>query len=110
MKRVGPYAIEGLGGGGNSATQSRVADAVGSSGGVVGSFDRVGVRQLDGKFQFDPMVYKIMSIYKAQRVPITNSSQASFRPRALDGIPFDIQPRPAFVPKRSIGSSFLSRF
>ena len=77
---------------------------------TVGSFDRVGVRQLDGKFQFDPMVYKIMSIYKAQRVPITNSSQASFRPRALDGIPFDIQPRPAFVPKRSIGSSFLSRF
>ena len=28
----------------------------------------------------------------------------------LNGIPFDIQPRPAFVPKRSIGSSFLSRF
>ena len=77
---------------------------------TVGSFDRVGVRQLDGKFQFDPTVYKIMSIYKAQRVPINNSSQNSFQPRALSGIPFDIQPRPEFVPKRSIGSSFLSRF
>ena len=77
---------------------------------TVGSFDRVGVRQLDGKFQFDSIVYKIMCIYKAQRVPTNNSSQSSFRPRALSGIPFDIQPRPAFVPKRSIGSSFLSRF
>ena len=47
MESVGPDAIEGLGGGGNSATQSSVADAVGPSGGVVGGLDRV-LESLDG--------------------------------------------------------------
>ncbi|MEC7565830.1 MAG: hypothetical protein VX738_09125 [Planctomycetota bacterium] len=77
---------------------------------TVGSFDQIGVRQLDGKINLNPRVYAVMNIYKAQRVKLNQSDQFGLRPRTLNGIPFDIQPRPAFVPKRSIGSSFLSRF
>ena len=76
----------------------------------VGSFNKLGTRQLDGKINLEPRVAAVMKAYGAQRVQIPNSSQFGLRPRSLGGIQFDIQPRPVHVPKKSIGSSYLSRF
>ncbi len=76
----------------------------------VGSFNKLGTRQLDGKINLEPRVAAVMKAYGAQRVQIPNSSQFGLRPRTLGGIQFDIQPRPVHVPKKSIGSSYLSRF
>tara|TARA_Y100001934_G_scaffold61531_1_gene76264 strand:+ start:2573 stop:3682 length:1110 start_codon:yes stop_codon:yes gene_type:complete len=76
----------------------------------VGSFDSLGMRQLDGKINLAPRVAAVMKAYGAQRVRIPNSTQFGLRPRSLGGIQFDIQPRPVHVPKKSIGASYLSRF
>ncbi|MBA62706.1 MAG: hypothetical protein CMJ76_10120 [Planctomycetaceae bacterium] len=76
----------------------------------VGSFNSLGVRQLDGKINLESRVAAVMKAYGAQRVQIPNSSQYGLRPKTLGGIQFDIQPRPIHVPKKSIGSSYLSRF
>lgn len=76
----------------------------------VGSFQSLGMRQIDGKINLEPRVAAVMKAYGAQRVQIPNSTQFGLRPKTLGGIQFDIQPRPIHVPKKSIGSSYLSRF
>ncbi len=76
----------------------------------VGSFNSLGRREIDGKINLDPNVAAVMKAYGAQRVQIPNSNQFGLRPRSLGGIQFDIQPRPVHVPKKSIGSNYLSPF
>jgi len=76
----------------------------------VGSFDSLGMRQIDGKINLEPRVAAVMKAYGAQRVQIPNSTQFGLRPKTLGGIQFDLQPRPIHVPQKSIGSSYLSRF
>ena len=76
----------------------------------VGSFNSLGLRQIDGKINLEPRVAAVMKAYGAQRVQIPNSAQFGLRPKTLGGIQFDIQPRPIHVPKKSIGASYLSRF
>ena len=76
----------------------------------VGSFQSLGMRQIDGKINLEPRVAAVMKAYGAQRVQLPNSTQFGLRPKTLGGIQFDIQPRPIHVPKKSIGSNYLSRF
>jgi hypothetical protein len=74
---------------------------------TVGSFDSVGTPRADGQIEINPRIYSIMQTFRAQQAP---GLPADFRPlKSLIGIPFDIQPIPVQVPKRSIGQEIAAR-
>ncbi len=67
---------------------------------TVGSFDSVGTPRADGKIEINPRIHSIMQTFGAQRAP---GMPAGVTPvKSLIGIPFDVQPIPVKVPKRSI--------
>ena len=74
---------------------------------TVGSFESVGATLPDGRIDLHPEVYQIMQRYGAERGPLPQQGLA-LKPRSLDGIPFDIQPMPVLVPRRSIGSNYAA--
>jgi hypothetical protein len=74
---------------------------------TIGSFDTVGNRLPDGRIDLHPEVFQIMNSYGARRSPLPGQAQA-LQPRSLDGIPFDVQPRPVLVPRRSIASDYAA--
>jgi hypothetical protein len=74
---------------------------------TVGSFDSVGTPRPDGKTEINPRVHAIMQTFGAQQAP---GLPEGVRPlRSLVGIPFDIQPIPVEVPKRSISREMAAR-
>jgi hypothetical protein len=74
---------------------------------TVGSFDSVGTQLPDGRIELRPDIHTIMETYGAQRSPLPGSNQA-VQPRTLNGIPFDVQPLPVHVPRRSIGTDYAA--
>jgi hypothetical protein len=68
---------------------------------TVGSFDSVGTPRADGKTEINPRILTIMQTFGPQ--PLPRLPDGAIPVRSLIGIPFDIQPIPVQVPKRSIG-------
>ncbi|TWT30803.1 hypothetical protein [Blastopirellula retiformator] len=69
---------------------------------TVGSFNSVGTERSDGKMEIDPQINRVINDFRATPVPGT----ANFTPKTIDGVPFDVQPVPVTVPKKSVGSSY----
>ena len=72
---------------------------------TVGSFDSVGTPRTDGKTEINPAILKIMKCYGAQEQTLPGG-RVGLAPRAVGGIPFDVQPMPVEVPRRSIGADY----
>ncbi len=68
---------------------------------TVGSFDSVGTPQPDGTTEINPEIYKIMQTWKSKPIP-----GGGWKPETLLGIPFDVQPIPVAVPRRSLAADY----
>ncbi len=68
---------------------------------TVGSFNSVGTPRPDGQIEINPEVHKIMKTFGAQSTVLPGQSMPVTPLKTLVGIPFDIQPVPVEVPKRS---------
>jgi hypothetical protein len=77
---------------------------------TVGSFDTVGSQRRDGKTEINPAILRIMQMYgPTQRIlPGSAGQLAGLMPRQLAGIPFDVQPTPVEVPRRSVAANYAS--
>jgi hypothetical protein len=73
---------------------------------TVGSFDSVGTPRADGRTEINPKIHAIMKTFGSDQ-------QSAFGPgggiktKTLLGIPFDPQPIPVEVPKKSISSAYV---
>ena len=68
---------------------------------TVGSFNSMGTPRADGKVEINPRIHSIMQTFGAQ--PASGMLVGVTPLKSLVGIPFDVQPIPVQVPKRSIG-------
>jgi hypothetical protein len=75
---------------------------------TVGSFDSVGTPRADGKIEINPEIHKIMKTFGAEATTLPGQSVPVTPLKTLVGIPFDIQPIPVQVPKRSFSMAFRS--
>lgn len=69
---------------------------------TVGSFKSVGRPRSDGRIEINPEIHKIMKTFGAESKTLPGQTTPITPLKTLVGIPFDIQPRPVEVPKRSI--------
>lgn len=79
---------------------------------TVGSFDWVGKPQADGVQEMNPAVLKVINHFSPSREALADRSGqtvAGLQPRSLAGIPFDVQPWPVEVPRRSIAADYATR-
>jgi hypothetical protein len=78
---------------------------------TVGSFNSVGDPRSDGKTEINPAVLKIMKSYGAQQKPLPGRGPQmnGLVPRQLNGITFDVQPKPVEVPRRSVATDYARR-
>ncbi len=78
---------------------------------TVGHFDWVGrTPGSDGKQEMNPAIVKIIQRYGPIHQPVTGKggqSLAGIQPRTFEGIPFDVQPWPVEVPRRSIATDYV---
>ena len=68
---------------------------------TVGSFDSVGSPCQDGRIELHPGIQQIMKTFGAEPVQVAGKPGTTTY-KSIVGIPFDIQPVPVQVPKRSI--------
>ena len=73
---------------------------------TVGSFDSVGTPRPDGKIEINPQIRTIIEQFKAKQADIPGQASGAMVPQTLVGIPFDVQPIPVQVPKRSISAAY----
>lgn len=73
---------------------------------TVGNFDSVGTPRADGKIEINPKIYRIMKTFGVDKSGTTGDPSAGLRPKTLVDIPFDVQPVPVEVPKRSIAADY----
>jgi len=76
---------------------------------TVGSFSSAGTPRTDGRIEINPEIHKIMKTYGAESVTLPGQTTPVTPLKSLVGIPFDIQPIPVQVPKRSISVALRSR-
>jgi len=69
---------------------------------TVGSFAGVGTPRQDGRIEINPEVLAVIETFKAAPQAGPGLSGGALAPQSLDGIPFDIQPIPVEVPRRSV--------
>jgi hypothetical protein len=69
---------------------------------TVGNFESVGTPRPDGRTEINPSIYKIMKTFGAESKTLPGQTTPVTPLKTLRGIPFDIQPIPVQVPKRSI--------
>ena len=74
---------------------------------TVGSFNSVGTPRADARIEINPRIHSIMQTFGAQPVPGAPTGATSFK--SLVGIPFDVQPIPVQVPRRSISREMARR-
>ncbi len=75
---------------------------------TVGSFNSTGTPRPDGRIEINPEIHKIMKTFGAQSVTMPGQTTPVTPLKSLVGIPFDIQPIPVQVPKRSISTALRS--
>jgi hypothetical protein len=73
---------------------------------TVGSFESIGSKQPDGTTELSPAVHRLMDEYGPKRQTLPGQAAVGLVPRALNGIPFDIQPVPVQVPRTSIAAAY----
>jgi hypothetical protein len=76
---------------------------------TVGSFQSVGESRPDGRIEINPAILRIVEAYGPRRQALPTGGQAplaGLQPKSLSGIPFDVQPRPVHVPRRSIAADY----
>jgi hypothetical protein len=75
---------------------------------TVGSFNSIGAPQLDGRTELNPAVHGIMTAFGPKQVAgsLGGVQQVGLQPKGLEGIPFDVQPVPVEVPRRSIATDY----
>lgn len=73
---------------------------------TVGSFESIGSKQPDGSTELNPAVHRLMEEYGPKRQTLPGQASVGLVPRALNGIPFDIQPVPVQVPRASIAAAY----
>jgi hypothetical protein len=78
----------------------------GSSIVTVGSFGTVGSRRPDGKIEINPQMHKVMQEFGAETKVEPGKPAQVGKAKKLGGIPFDVQPVPVEVPRRSISSDY----
>ena len=76
---------------------------------TVGSFNSVGTPRPDGRIEINPEIHKIMKTFGAEATILPGQTTPVTPLKSLIGIPFDIQPMPVEVPKRSISMAMRSR-
>jgi hypothetical protein len=76
---------------------------------TVGSFDSVGTPRSDGRIEINPEIHRIMKTFGAEATTLPGQSTPVTPLKTLVGIPFDIQPVPVQVPKRSISMAMRTR-
>ncbi|MBN2473074.1 MAG: hypothetical protein JXB62_00600 [Pirellulales bacterium] len=69
---------------------------------TVGSFQTVGTPRADGRTEIHPGIYNVMRTFGAEPVNVPGQAPGATTLKSLVGIPFDVQPRPVHVPRRSI--------
>jgi hypothetical protein len=77
---------------------------------TIGSFEWVGKAQANGTQEMNPAIITLIQRYSPNRHPLTGNggeALAGLQPRAIDGIPFDVQPWPVEVPRRSIATDYV---
>lgn len=74
---------------------------------TIGSFEMVGTELPDGSINLNPKIYQILKSYGAERNPLPGQTQG-LQPRKLNGIPFDIQPLPVKIPRKSVASDYAA--
>lgn len=76
---------------------------------TVGSFDTVGSPRQDGKIEINPEMHKIIRAFAAPTSLDPKSGKTvAGAPHTLAGIPFDVQPVPVTVPKRSVAADYAA--
>jgi hypothetical protein len=78
---------------------------------TVGSFQSVGNKLADGRIDLNPAIHGIMERYGPQRQPLRGqdgTALAGIQPRSLKGLPFDVQPLPVLVPRRSVAADYAT--
>jgi hypothetical protein len=76
---------------------------------TVGSFDSIGTSLLNGQTEIDPQVAAVIKYFSPSQQPMPGpdgSPVMGLRPKSLDKIPFDVQPIPVEVPRRSIAMDY----
>ncbi len=76
---------------------------------TVGSFESVGTPRADGKIEINPQIATIIEQFKAKPSSqgLPGQPAGAMVPRTLAGVPFDVQPIPVVVPKRSISGAYV---
>jgi hypothetical protein len=73
---------------------------------TVGSFDSVGTPRADGKLEINPEIHQIMKVFGIDQRGTLGNPTAALTPKPFLDIPFDIQPIPVEVPRRSIAADY----
>lgn len=71
---------------------------------TIGSFNSVGTPRSDGKIEIDPKVHAIIKTFSAEP-GATGAMERKFITDGKRQIPFDIQPIPVEVPRRSVAAT-----
>jgi hypothetical protein len=79
---------------------------------TIGSFDALSLPRADGKLQVHPEIDAIVKAFGAVPTgPAAAVNTAQYKPKSLEGIPFDLQPQIVLVPRRpSIPGRLHDRF
>lgn len=72
----------------------------------VGSFDSIGTIRTDGTVLPNPQVQRVIDVFAAEERRELGKAGATLVPRQMIGLPFDIQPVPVAVPRRSLGANY----
>lgn len=77
---------------------------------TIGSFDNLGVQTADGGFQYDPAILAVVRKYSAgnQTTRTPDGQHLALRANHLDWIPYDVNPSPIAVPKKSKRSLYTA--
>jgi len=73
---------------------------------TVGAFDSVGAPRADGKIEINPKMHAVMKIFAAEQATLPGQPGGTLEPKIFVGIPFDLQPIPVQVPRRSISRDY----
>jgi hypothetical protein len=73
---------------------------------TVGSFDSVGTPRADGRTEINPKIHAIMKTFGVDQQSALGVG-GGMKTKTLLGIPFDPQPIPVEVPKRSISGAYV---
>jgi hypothetical protein len=76
---------------------------------TIGSFESEGQPLPNGSIEINPKMYRIVQQYRASQTPLAGNRVMGMQPRTLSGIPFDVQPLPIPVPRRSIAADYARR-